>query len=74
MTPQELVQSLYDAFSRGDIRFILDHIAPNCRWTAPGTGIPNAGVYTGPAGVAEFFQRCGEYGWWEARGFFLGRR
>lgn len=57
MTPKELVQSLYAAFGRGDIPFILEHVAPNCRWSAPGTGIPNAGVYEGPAGVAQFFQR-----------------
>ncbi|MBS1828197.1 MAG: nuclear transport factor 2 family protein [Acidobacteria bacterium] len=57
MTPQQLVEALYAAFSRGDIPFILAHISPDCRWTAPGAGIPNAGHYTGPAGVAEFFQR-----------------
>lgn len=57
MSPKELVENLYAAFTRGDIPFILDHISPDCRWSAPGTGIPNAGHYTGPAGVAEFFQR-----------------
>ncbi len=57
MTPKQLVQSLYDAFGRGDIPFILGHIAPECRWQAPGIGIPNAGTYTGPDGVAQFFQR-----------------
>lgn len=57
MTPKELVETLYQAFTRGDIPFILEHIAPDCRWTAPGSGIPNAGVYAGPTGVAEFFQK-----------------
>lgn len=57
MTPKELVQSLYDAFGRGDIPYILERVAPDCRWVAPGTGIPNAGEYRGPAGVAEFFQK-----------------
>lgn len=57
MTPKELVQTLYDAFGRGDIPFILERIAPDCRWMAPGTGIPNAGTFIGPAGVAEFFQK-----------------
>lgn len=57
MSPQQLVETLYAAFTRGDIPFILDHISPDCRWIAPGTGIPNAGQYAGPAGVAEFFQR-----------------
>ncbi len=57
MTPKELVQDLYGAFTRGDIPFILERLAPNCRWTAPGAGIPNAGIYTGPAGAADFFQK-----------------
>ncbi len=57
MTPKQLVQSLYDAFGRGDIPFILERIAPDCRWIAPGEGIPNAGSYNGPEGVAQFFQR-----------------
>ncbi len=57
MTPKELVQDLYAAFGRGDIPYLLERIAPDCRWVAPGTGIPNAGVYTGPAGVGEFFQK-----------------
>lgn len=57
MTPKQLVQNLYEAFGRGDISFILAHIAPGCRWSAPGSGIPNAGEYTGPGGVAQFFER-----------------
>lgn len=59
-TALELVKELYAAFGRGDIQFILSHIAKDCRWIAPGNGIPNAGVYQGPAGAAEFFQKLAE--------------
>lgn len=57
MNPIELVQSLFAAFTRGDVEFILAHIAPDASWVCPGPGIPSAGAYAGPAGVAEFFQK-----------------
>jgi ketosteroid isomerase-like protein len=60
MTSVELVQSLYEAFGRGDLEFILARVATDCRWIAPGEGIPHAGVYTGPAGAAEFFRKIAE--------------
>ncbi len=56
-TSTELVQSLFAAFGRGDIPFILAHLSPDCRWVATGEGLPYAGVYTGPAGAGEFFTR-----------------
>lgn len=59
-TAAALVKSMYAAFNRGDIEFILSRISPDCRWVAPGEGIPSAGVYTGPAGVAEFFRKLSE--------------
>jgi uncharacterized protein len=59
-TALELVNSLYEAFGRGDIPFILSHIAPECRWVSPGAGIPYTGSYVGPAGAAEFFRRLAE--------------
>jgi ketosteroid isomerase-like protein len=59
-TSVQYVQSLFDAFNRGDLDFILARVAPDCRWVAPGQGIPNAGVYTGPSGAAEFFRIMGE--------------
>jgi ketosteroid isomerase-like protein len=52
-----LVRSLYEAFGRGDIAYILEHVAADCRWVAPGEGIPNAGTYTGPEGAGEFFRK-----------------
>ncbi len=59
MTPTELVQSLYQAFGRGDVAHILANLTPDCRWVAPGEGIPNAGVYTGPAEIVRFFETLG---------------
>ena len=56
-TPTELVQSLFEAFGRADIKFILERLAPDCRWVVPGQGIPSAGVYQGPEGAAQFFQK-----------------
>lgn len=58
MTPLETVQELFARFAAGDIAAILARVAPDCRWSVPGVGaIPNAGVYTGPSGAAEFFTR-----------------
>ncbi len=58
-TPLELVQSLYAAFGRGDIGFILAHVAEDCVWQTPGEGIPSAGRFIGPQGAAQFFERQG---------------
>ena len=59
--PIEMVQSLFAAFGRGDIDFILSHIAADAAWTAPGPSvIPSAGRYSGPAGVAEFFRKLSD--------------
>ena len=58
-TAVETVQDLFAAFGRGDVPFILQHVTPDCRWVAPGQTIPNAGVFTGPQGAAEFFTRLG---------------
>ena len=59
-TSVELVRALYEAFGRGDIQFVLDRIASDCRWVEPGEGIPYSGVYTGPEGVADFFRKLSE--------------
>ena len=56
-TSVDLVKDLYAAFGRGDIGYILSHLSPDCEWINAGEGIPSAGSYTGPAGVAEFFQK-----------------
>jgi uncharacterized protein len=56
-TAVETVQALYAAFARGDIGYILERVTPDCAWIAPGAGIPNSGAYSGPQGVAQFFER-----------------
>lgn len=54
---QELVESLFSAFGRGDIPYILNHVSKDCRWVAPGEGyVPIGGEYSGPEGVARFFE------------------
>ena len=55
MKPVELIQDLYAAFGRGDIAYVLAYVAADCRWVVNADGVPSAGVYEGPAGVAEFF-------------------
>ena len=59
-TSTELVQSLFEAFGRGDINFILQHLAPDCRWVVPGQGIPASGTYQGREGAAQFFRKLSE--------------
>ncbi len=54
------VAALYEAFGRGDIPFIIDHIADNCVWIGTGEGaIPSGGTYKGKDAV-NFFIRLGE--------------
>ena len=60
MTPTQLVQSLFEAFGRGDIPFILERVSPDCRWVTPGRAIPYAGTYHGRDGAAQFFTRLAE--------------
>ncbi|MBL8215453.1 MAG: nuclear transport factor 2 family protein [Bryobacterales bacterium] len=56
-TSLELIQDLYAAFGRGDTGYILEHLSDDCRWVSPGEGLPNAGVFEGKAGAAQFFER-----------------
>jgi hypothetical protein len=53
------VASLYEAFGRGDIAFILEHIDDSCQWIGAGEGtLPQGGTYKGKEAIA-FFQRLG---------------
>lgn len=57
----ELVRSLFEAFGRGDIPYIIQHIALDCRWVGPGAGsLPIGGEFFGPDGVARFFKILAE--------------
>ena len=51
------VQSLYAAFGRGDLDYIVRACAPNASWEVVGRpqDFPTFGVRIGPAGVMEFF-------------------
>jgi ketosteroid isomerase-like protein len=55
MTPTDLIQSVYEAFTRGDIPHILGLVAPNATWRQEKT-VPWGGDYRGPEGAAEFFR------------------
>ena len=56
----QTVAGMYAAFGKGDIAFILDHIADNCRWTGIGGDLlPQGGHYTGKE-AANFFKAMGE--------------
>jgi uncharacterized protein len=54
------VAKLYEAFVRGDIPYILSHVADDCKWTGAGEGsLPQGGTYTGKEAI-NFFIRLGE--------------
>ena len=54
------VAKMYQAFSRGDINYILSNIADNCTWIGAGEGtLPQGGTYIGKD-AANFFKRLGE--------------
>jgi ketosteroid isomerase-like protein len=56
MTPVQTIQSVYDAFSRGDIAHIVGLVAPNAPWRQSKM-LPWGGDYVGPSGAAEFFEK-----------------
>jgi hypothetical protein len=54
----QTVQEIYAAFGRGDIEFIITHLAENVRWQIMGApGITYATVYKGKVEVPSFFQK-----------------
>jgi ketosteroid isomerase-like protein len=58
----EFVQSLYAAFSRGDIAIILAGLTPDADWESVGrsSDYPTFGPRKGRAGVQEFFRLVAE--------------
>ena len=55
-----LVGRLYEAFSRGDIALIIDHVADDCKWIGAGEGaLPQGGTYKGKDAV-NFFKKLDE--------------
>ena len=58
MTPTETIESIYAAFGRGDIPFILSQLAPDVVWRQP--GVPWGGDYQGLGGAGEFFTKLND--------------
>jgi uncharacterized protein len=56
MTPKQTIESVYEAFGRGDIPHIVGLVAPDAIWRQFKT-VPWGGNYTGPSGAAEFFTK-----------------
>ena len=56
MTPLQTIESVYEAFKRGDVPYILSTIAPEAPWRQS-KYVPWGGDYKGPSGAAEFFTR-----------------
>jgi ketosteroid isomerase-like protein len=57
MDPIATVQTIYEAFGRGDVPTILDQLADDVVWDqdAPGYGVPIYEPGTGKAHVEQFF-------------------
>lgn len=54
------VAALYEAFGRGDVAFIIDHVDNNCKWIGAGEGfLPQGGTYHGHDAV-NFFKKLDE--------------
>jgi ketosteroid isomerase-like protein len=68
MDQVEVVRGIYEAFGRGDIPAILEHLAEDVAWEswadnhAQRAGVPWLAPQSGHAGVAEFFAAVGEMG------------
>ena len=55
-----VVAKMYDAFGKGDISYIMDHVADNCKWIGAGEGsLSYGGVYKGKDAV-NFFKKLND--------------
>ena len=54
MTPKELIESVFAAFQRGDIPYIVKLSAPDAVWKQSAL-LPWGGEYRGPEGAGQFF-------------------
>lgn len=54
----ETVNAMYSAFAKGDIPFILEHVADNFVWHEPSEPaiVPYGGTHMNTSGFLEFFQ------------------
>jgi ketosteroid isomerase-like protein len=76
MSNLETVQAIYDAFSRGDVPAILDHLADDVEWDldAPGYGVPIYEPGSGKPHVQKFFESIQdlEFHQFEPTNFLVG--
>jgi uncharacterized protein len=56
----ELIESLWDAFRRGDLDKVADGVADEGEIVFP-ESVPWGGTYRGPEGTREAFERLGSY-------------
>ena len=59
MEPKDLINSVYEAFQKGDIPFIVSQVAPGCVWKQS-PNLPWGGEFSGPEGAGEFFTRLND--------------
>ncbi len=63
MTKTQMIQDLYAAFGRGDVKTILSHLADNVDWDnsrLAARELPWNGNFTGKTQVAGFFKAVGD--------------
>ncbi len=57
---KRVVQSIFEAFGRGDVPGVLAHLADDVEWKAPGpASVPYLGERRGHGGATEFFVQLG---------------
>jgi ketosteroid isomerase-like protein len=57
---KRVVQSIFEAFGRGDVPGVLAHLAEDVEWRAPGpSAVPYLGERRGHGGATEFFVQLG---------------
>lgn len=57
---KRVVQSIFEAFGRGDVPGVLAHLAEDVEWSAPGpSSVPYLGERRGHGGATEFFVQLG---------------
>lgn len=58
---RETIASVYDAFAKGNIPFILDSVSDDFTWQDPcdASIVPYGGIHSGRDGFLSFFQNLG---------------
>ena len=57
---KQVVQAIFEAFGRGDIPGVLEHVSADVTWDAPGpSSVPFYGRRRGHEGATEFFVQLG---------------